>query len=169
MQMDANAAIMALEKGEIKAAFINMFKRPELKGLKVNVLVDTTQEADSLKYLGTTEFPAEMLCVTEKYAEENPETCQKVINAFLDAQAWIQAHSDEEVAEVLSNAYKGMDVEVLTEEVAIMRNVYSLDGYISEAGQQAVLDMCIKSGLLSDTIPYEDIVDMQFVNNYKNK
>jgi len=97
LQMTTDAAIMALEKGEIKAAFINMFKVPELKGIEVNILVDTTREADRLKYLGTTEFPAEMLCVTEKYARENPEICQKVIDAVRDAQKWIQEHSDVEV------------------------------------------------------------------------
>jgi len=88
---------------------------------------------------------------------------------MLDAQAWIQEHSDKEVAESLAVNLTGIDVDVLAEEVATMRTTFSLDGYISEAGEQAVVDMCIESGLLSETLPYEDLVDMQFVNNYKNQ
>ncbi|MDA8123683.1 MAG: ABC transporter substrate-binding protein [Deltaproteobacteria bacterium] len=166
LQMNADAAIMALGKGEIKAAFINMFKMPELKGMKVNVLVDTTRDADRLKYLGNNEFPAEMLCATEKYVKENPENCQKVINALMNAQLWIQKHTDAEVAASLSKIFTALDKETLAKEVAIMRNVFKPDCFISEEGQAAVVKMGMDAGLISKAIPYAEIVNMSFVKNY---
>jgi len=167
IQIQTDAAITALEKGEIKAAFINMSKAPELKDINVNVLVDTTKEEDCLKYLGTNDFPAEMLCTTEAYAKANPEVCQKVVNAIIDAQAWIQGHTDEEVAKSLSKHLTSIDISILSKEVAIMRDVYSPDCSITEAGENAVVNMCIESNLISKPIPYSEIVDMTFVNNYK--
>lgn len=166
IQMQADAAITALEKGEVKACFINMFKRPELKDMEVNVLVDATREEDCLKYLGTNEFPAEMLCTTEDYATEHPEVCQKVVNALIEAQAWIQEHSDQEVAAAISKDFTAIDMDILAEEVAIMRGIYSLDCRVSEDGENAVVNMCLDSGLITKPIPYEEIVDMTFVDNY---
>lgn len=166
LQIQTDAAITALEKGEIKAAFINMSKMSELKDINVNVLVDVTREEDCLKYLGTAEFPAEMLCTTEAYAKEHPGICQKVVNAIINAQAWIQEHTDEEVAASISKELTAIELDILAEEIAIMRDVYSTDCYISEAGQNAVVDMCLKAGLISKPLPYTEIVDMTFVKNY---
>lgn len=166
MQMDTRAAITALSKGEIKAAYINMSSLPELKGIDVNILVDTTREADSKKYLGNDEFPAEMICTTEEYAKAHPEVCQNLVNAILDAADWIKNHTDKEVAQSIKKDFTTLDLDVLAEEIKIMRNVYSYDGFISEAGQQAVIDMLVQSGIIKTKIPYADIIDMTFVNKY---
>ena len=166
VQMDLNAAIMAMDNGEIQAAFINMSKLPELKDIDVNILVDTTSEADRLKYLGNQEFPAEMICTTEKYAKENPEVCQKVMDSIIDAQKWIQEHNDEEVAAALAKDFTAIDQDILAEEVATMRDVFKTDCFISEAGENAVVQMGLDTGLIKRKIPYSEIVDMTFVNNY---
>ena len=168
MQMNLDAAITALENGEIKAAFINMSKVPELKDINVNVLVDTTREDDRVKYLGTAGFPAEMICATEKYVQDNPETCQKFMNAVIKGQQWIQEHSDDEVAEDLVRDFTALDKEILAEEVATMRNVFKTDCFISQEGQASVVSMCLNNGLISRVIPYDEIVNMTFVKNYVN-
>ena len=38
---------------------------------------------------------------------------------------------------------------------------------VSEAGEKAVVDMCVKSGLIKETIAYDDVVDMSFVEAVK--
>lgn len=165
MQMNTDAAIMALAKGEIRAAFINMFKVPELKNMEINVLVDATKKEDCLRYLGTNEFPAEMLCTSEEYTKEYPEVCQKVVNAIINAQTWIQKHTDQEVADSLAKHFTAIDKTILAKEVAIMRNIFKPDCFISEDGENAVVNMCLETGLIHKSIPYGEIVDMSFVNN----
>jgi NitT/TauT family transport system substrate-binding protein len=145
LQMNTDAAIMALEKGEIKAAFINMFKVPELKGIEVNILVDTTREADRLKYLGTTEFPAEMLCVTEKYARENPEICQKVIDAVMDAQKWIRS-TVESRSPPRYSVFTALDPETLAQEVAVCVTCSSPTASYPRRSSRRVR-MCLDTGL----------------------
>ncbi|MDX9873236.1 MAG: ABC transporter substrate-binding protein [Clostridia bacterium] len=166
MQMPMDAAVAGLDKGEIKAAFINISKLPELKDLEFNTLVNTTREADSLKYLGNDEFPAEMICTTEEYAQKNPEVCQNLVNAIIEAQLWIKDHTDREVAQSIAKDLIALPLDILAEEIAIMRDVYSTDCFVSEAGQQAVIDMLVSSGVIKTNIPYADVVDMTFVNNY---
>ncbi len=41
-----------------------------------------------------------MLCTTAKYAKENPENCQKVINAVMKGQEWIQKHTDAGIVDM---------------------------------------------------------------------
>lgn len=167
IQMDQNAAPLALANGEIDAAFINLFKTAELKDVEYNTLVSCFDEDDAMEYLGSTVFPAEIVCTTKAYAEEHPEVCQKMVNALIRAEEWIQDHSDEEVAESISPLLVDFDPEILAEEVAIMRDIYSTDGYISEEGQAAVIKTLKDAGVIKTDIPYDDVVDMEFVENYK--
>ena len=167
IQMDQNAAPLALANGEIDAAFINLFKTAELTDVEYNTLVSCFDEGDAMEYLGSTDFPAEIVCTTKAYAKEHPEICQKMVNAIIRAEEWIQSHTDEEVAESISPMLADFDSSVLAEEIAIMRDIYSTDGYISEEGQSAIIKTLKEAGVIKTDIPYNEVVDMEFVENYK--
>lgn len=163
---DQNAGMQALINGEVDAAFVNMSNLPLMGDFKYNVLVDCTQPDQCEKYLGSSDFPGEMLCTTAEYAANHKEECQKVVNAVINAAKWIESHSDEEVAKSLATVFGGVEESVIAEELALIRGVFSTDGNVSENGQKSVVDMCIKAGLITKDIPYADVVDMEFVNNY---
>lgn len=164
---DQNAGMQALMNGEVAAAFVNMSNLPVMGDFEYNVLADTTQPDQCEKYLGSSDFPAEMICTTSEYAKENPEVCQKVVNAIVKAQAWIADHSDEEVAASLKPSFGDLDETIIAEEIGCVRDKFSSDGMVSEAGEKAVVDMCVKSGLIKETIAYDDVVDMSFVEAVK--
>lgn len=164
---DQNAGMQALMNGEVAAAFVNMSNVPVMGDFEYNVLADTTQPDQCEKYLGSSDFPAEMICTTAEYAKENPEVCQKVVNAIVNAQAWIADHSDEEVAASLKPSFGDLDEKIIAEEIGWVRDKFSSDGMVSEAGEKAVVDMCVKSGLIKEEIPYDDVVDMSFVKAVK--
>ena len=163
---DQAAGLQALMAGEIDGAFINMSNVPMLGDFEYNVLVDTTDSAQSVEYLGSADFPGEMICCTKKYAEEHPEDVQKAVNAIIKAEEWIDSHSDEEVAASLSAEFGDVDPAVLAEEVKYIRKQLKTDGMISEEGQKAVVDMLIKAGVIQTEIPYDAVVDMTFAKNY---
>ena len=106
-----------------------------------------------------------MLCTTAAYAKENPEVCQKVVNALIEAQAWISDHTDEEVAASLKPVFGDVDEAVIAEQVTLIRDEFATDCMITESGQKAVIDMCVKAGIISEEIPYDEIIDMSFVEN----
>lgn len=164
---DQNAGMQALINGEVAAAFVNMSNLPVMGDFEYNILADTTQSDQCEKYLGSSDFPAEMICTTTEYAKENPEVCQKVVNAIVKAQAWISEHSDDEVATSLKPSFGDLDEEIISEEIGWVRDKFSSDGMISEDGEKAVVDMCVKSGLIKEAIAYDDVVDMSFVKAVK--
>lgn len=163
---DQNSGLQALLNGEVAAAYLNVSNLPVLGDFDYNLLVDCTDPQQCEKYLGSSDFPAEMLCATSEYVKENPEICQKVVNAVIDAENWIAEHSDGEVAASLNPLFGELDEEIIEQEIALIRDNFSTDGMVSEAGQEAVIAMCIKAGLISTEIPYDEVIDMTFVNNY---
>ena len=163
---DQNAGMQALVKGEVDAAFVNMSNLPIMGDFKYNVLVDCTQPDQCQKYLGSSDFPGEMLCTTTDYATSHQKECQKVVNAVIDAEKWIGSHTDAEVAASLSSVFGNVKKDVIAQEIKLIRSNFSTDCKVSTAGQKAVVDMCIKAGLIKKDIPYDDVVDMEFVNNY---
>ena len=137
----------------------------EMEGKDMNLLVDTRNEEDCIKYLGSADFPVEGICTTPKYAEENPEIVQAVTNAILKAAKWMDENSDEEIAKLLSGAFEGVDEKRLTEWVNALRGFYVTDGIISQEGYAAVNEANIHAGVISAPIPYEDMVDSSFAEN----
>lgn len=164
---DQMAGMQALVNGEVAAAFVNMSNLPVIGDFEYNVLADTSTPEGSAKYLGSEEFPGEMICTTTAFAKDHPEVCQKVMNAVIKAQGWIASHSDAEVAKSLHTVFGSLEENIIAEEIAFCRDVYSSDCMVTEAGQQAVIDVCMKAGLIKTNIPYGDVVDMTFVKNYK--
>ena len=160
---DNNAGLEAFVNGEVAAAFVNMYTTPSLGDMKYNVLADTTDPAQCAKYLGSEEFPGEMLCATKAYTEENPDTCKKVVSAVLKAQAWIAEHSDEEVAASLAGVWGDIDQTAVAQQISLVRDKYAQDCFVTESGEAAVMAMAVKAGIIKAEIPYDDVVDMSFV------
>ena len=167
VNMDYGASMAALENGQIQGSYINVDNRVEVSQMDVNILVDTVRPEDAEKYLKSEVFPSEIICTTEKFAEENPETVQAFVNAVSKATEWMHEHSGEEIAEVLAPYYEGTEQSVLAEKMDILKESITQTGYIGEEEEMAVEEFCMGNGVITEHIPYEDIVDMTFVNNYQ--
>lgn len=170
INMDYGASMAALEAGQIQASYINTDNRVEVNQMEVNTLVDTAREEDAAKYMKSKVFPAEIICATTKYVKENPETVQAFVNAISRATEWMNDNTAEDIAKVLAPYYKGMEESVLAEKIAIMKPGITKTGFIGEEEEKAVQNFCIGNGVIAEQLPYEDMVDMTFVNTYqKNK
>lgn len=163
--MDKGAVITALDKGEIQAAFINADNFKEADNIEgVHYLVDTRKAEDAARYLKSDTFPAEVILCTEKFKNANPETVQAFVNATCKGLKWLQEHSSEEVADTIAELFPGMTKEVIATKIEMMRGAFSKNGYISVDGEKAILDFSKRAGIITSDIPYEDIVDMSFLN-----
>ena len=164
---DQSAGMQALVNGEVSAAFVNMSNLPALGDFEYNLLADCTQDDQCKKYLGSSDFPAEMICTTKKYSDEKPEICQKVVNSIVKAQSWISNHTDAEVAKSLKPSFGSLEEDIIAKEIALVRDKFSSDGMVSEAGEKAVMAMCIKAGLITKEFAYNDVVNMTYVKAAK--
>lgn len=170
VNMDYSASMTALKKGQIQASYINVDNRVEIKDMDVNILVDTSEKADAQKYLKSKEFPGEIICTTAKFVKENPKTVQAFVNAISKATEWINSHSSAETAKVLKPYFNGMTEDVLQQKIDILKPALTKTGLISENAEKYVQDFIINCGTTKKQIPYQDVIDMTYVNHYqKNK
>ena len=169
VNMDYGASAAALANNQIQASYVDVSNYADVSKLNVNFLVDTSKPADSMKYFKTEIFPAQVVVATSKFVAENPETVQAFINAFHNATLWIRENDAEAVADALAPYYAGLTKEGLVERVNVIKNVITKTGYIGEKEEEIVQKYCMENGVIPRMIPYDEIVDMTFVNNIKNK
>ncbi|MGJ0847186.1 ABC transporter substrate-binding protein [Tissierella praeacuta] len=162
INMEYGAALAALEQGSIAASFFDGIHINELKNIDANILINTSDPAQHEALYGSKYYESQMVTVTKEFAEKNPETIQKFVNAVIKAMAWQAEHTDEELAKLVSPMFEDRD---LVEIVGILRGSLSNDGFFSEEGYNAIESFCLDQGIIKNPIGYENIIDMSYVNN----
>ena len=170
VNMEYGASLVALVNGQIQATYVNIDTHAEVSRMNVNFLVDTSRPEDAAKYLKNEIFPSEIVVTTAKFVEEHPETVQAFVNAFHKATIWMRENNAETVADVLAPYYDGLSKEALVDKINVLKKVLTKTGYIGEKEEEFVQKYCMENGVIPRMIPYDEIVDMTFVNNAnKNK
>ncbi|MCK9443490.1 MAG: ABC transporter substrate-binding protein [Tissierellaceae bacterium] len=164
INMEYGAALAALEQGTISAAYFDGIYINKLNDIGANVLINTMDPDQHKAIYGTEFYESQMVTVTKKFAEENPETVQKFVNASMKAIKWQTEHTDEELAELVSPMFEGKD---MVEVISILRDSLTRDGNYSKEGYEAIESFCLEQGIISDPIGYENIIDMKYVNSAK--
>ncbi len=160
VNLEYGAALAALEQGSLAGSFFDGIHINELKKLNANILVNTSDPAQHEALYGSKFYESQMVTVTKEFAEKNPETVQKFVNAVIKAMKWQSEHSDKELAELVAPMFEGRDLE---ETVSILRGALSNDGYFSEEGYNAIEKFALAQGLIKAPIGYETIIDMSYV------
>ncbi len=135
------SAVAAVQRGEIDiiSNAEPIISKLEQDGLIVP-LVDTRTEAGTRSLFGGTN-PAATLYMRQEFIEKNPETTQRLVNAFLKALKWLQTATPEQVTETVPPEYHLSDKGLYTQAVKNSLASYSRDGIASEEGRKSVLDM----------------------------
>ncbi|MNV58895.1 hypothetical protein D3C71_1512900 [compost metagenome] len=111
------------------------------------------------------DFSYSVLSVKKSTIEKDSETVQQFTDAIIEALKAVQ--SDKELAK------KSMKAEfpTLSEDAiqasldrAYEDNLWSLDGSISKEAVTQDMDVLIKTGIFTGEYSYDQLVDMQFVN-----
>lgn len=163
VNMQYGASMVALSKGTIDASYMNVDNRIEFEKIQGNVLVDTADLKTRKEVFGSEQFEGEIITCTKAFAEKNPETVQKFVNAVVKGSKWIKEHNDKELAELVSPLYEGTPVDTLAKKISIYRQAYSTDGMISKEGYDAVEKFVKSTGVIKQSIGYENMVDMTYV------
>src|SRR5690606_6631493 len=125
-------AVAAMKSGQINAIsnYDPVIARLEEDGTIVPV-VDTRTE-EGLKELYGGPFAGSSFYVLAKFAEENPKTVQAFVNAVVDALAWMQQASTDDIVAAVPEEYYGGDKELYFRIVEKNRGMFSKDGRISD-------------------------------------
>ena len=110
------------------------------------------------------DYAYSVIGVKKSTIENDPETCKRFVRALMKALRAVQ-EDHELAARVLA-----LEFDTLTDEgrkAALDRayadNLWSVDGVISRAAVDTLMDAVITSGLYEGDYDYDELVDLQFV------
>jgi len=112
------------------------------------VLVDMRTEEGTRKALGGL-YPAASMYMDCAYVKENPETVQKLVNAFVKTMKWIHTHDAADIAAKMPEDYNGGDPKLYQESIKNSSPMFTTDGRMPKGGPETVLDVL---GTFSDPV-----------------
>ena len=158
-------AVAAMKKGEIDAIshLDPVIAKLEADG-DVQVLIDTRTEAGTRALFGGSN-PAAVLYTKQEFIEKNPNTTQRLVNAFMKALKWIETATPEQVADTVPPEYHLNDKPLYLKAVANSKESYSKTGVVSPEGMASILDMLktLDPELQGATVDVSKTFDDRFV------
>jgi len=132
------------------------------------VMLDMRTEKGTREALGGL-YPAASLYMDCSYVEDNPETVQKVANAFVETLKWMNTHSAAEIAAKMPTGYDGGNPDLYEQSIDDTLPSFTADGRMPEGGPDTVLNVL---GTFSDIVKQQrDSIDLsktyttEFVDN----
>lgn len=135
------SAVAAMKKGEIDVIshLDPVIAKLEADG-DIQILIDTRTEAGTRALFGGSN-PAATLYTKKDFIEKNPQTTQRLVNAFVKTLKWLQTAKPEDIAATVPEEYYLGDKPLYLKAVQNSLESYSRDGIIQMSGMQSVLDM----------------------------
>lgn len=108
--------------------------------------------------------PYTSFCAQKSYIEENPEVIQAFTNALQKGMDYVQTHSPEEIAQVISAQFPDNDINSIT---TIVKRYYEQDTWkdnliFEEEAYDLLIDILKESDQLDTTVPYDELVDTSY-------
>lgn len=108
--------------------------------------------------------PYTSFCANKSYIEENPDVIQSFTNALQKGMDYVQSHSPEEIAEVISAQFPDNDIESIT---TIVKRYYDQDTWkdnliFEEEAYDLLIDILKEADQLDTLVPYDKLVDTSY-------
>lgn len=98
------------------------------------ILLDMRSAAGTAQALGG-EYPATCLYMTTAYVQKNPQTVQKLVNAYVKTLKWIQDHTAEQVADMMPpDYYAGVGKAAYVAALQSEKGIYNPTGIMPPNG-----------------------------------
>ncbi len=100
----------------------------------------------------------------KSYIEKNPEVIQKFTNAVQKGLDYVNSHTPEEIAKVISPQFKETEMDTLTKIVGRYHDQESWKGdtVFLEESFTLLQDILEEAGELSERAPYADLINTEF-------
>ena len=100
----------------------------------------------------------------QSYIEENPDVIQGFTNALQKGMDYVQAHTPEEIAEIIEPQFPETDLATITTIVTRYYNqdTWKSDLIFEESSFNLLQDILESAGELEERVPYEDLVTTEF-------
>lgn len=108
------------------------------------------------------EIPYTCFIALESYLNDNPDAVKGFLRAIKKGMNYLLTHTDEEVANALSNQFVGTSVESLATSIKNYKSIeaWKTDLIPTKNGFERLQDIMTYAGELDEKLPYDDIVDI---------
>lgn len=108
--------------------------------------------------------PYTAYCAKKSYLEKNPEVIQKFTSAIQMGLDYVNSHSAEEIAEIISPQFEETDLNTITTIVDryLAQDTWKTDTFFTEESFDHLQSILIDAGELEEKVPYEDLVTTDF-------
>ena len=138
------SAVAAMKKGDIDAiSNLDPVITKLVQDGDVVVMADSRTEADNVKLFGGNN-PAAVVYLKADFIEKNPQTVQRIVNAFYKTLKWLEKATPEDVAKAVPEEYHLGDRALYMAAFKASRPMYSTTGLVPDAGMKNALDMLVQ-------------------------
>lgn len=108
--------------------------------------------------------PYTAYCAKTGYLEAHPEVIQGFVNALQKGMDYVNAHTPEEIAEVIRPQFKETDLKTITAIVTryYEQNTWKEDLVFEQESFELLQDILQEAGELEERVPYEALVNTEF-------
>lgn len=110
---------------------------------KGKVMIDMRTEEGTRKALGGL-YPAASVYMSCDFVQKNPQTVQKVVNAFVGALRFINSHSAAEIAAKMPKEYANAGQALYEKSINDTKTMFNKDGKMDADGARNVLSILDK-------------------------
>jgi len=105
------------------------------------ILLDMRTAAGAAQALGG-EYPATSLYMMTSYVQKNPQTVQKLVDAYVKTLKWIQSHTAAEITDQMpADYYSGVGKDAYIQALTNEKGIYNPTGIMPPDGPQTDLNV----------------------------
>jgi NitT/TauT family transport system substrate-binding protein len=150
----------ALQHKEVDAASVTSPAAEEIVARGAGVmLVNNTNGEDPF----FVPFTQQTILVRPDWARQNPDVVRAFVRAVVKADKWAHDHTAAEGAKIMQSLVPSLDVNVLAQQYALVKDGFPIDGCMTQKGIEANLTLFEAAGLLTQKIGWTDIVTNQYL------
>lgn len=164
INLEYGALVNALAAKQIDGSFFDVYQRAEIQAAVpgINIQIDATNPETHKQLYGSEYCQTTIVTCTKAFADKNPETVQKFVNASVKALNWMSKNKVETIAHTLAPYFEGMDEAVLVSKLETILPTFSATGIINPEGYGTVEKFCVDQGLIQAPIGYDVMVRPDF-------
>lgn len=105
----------------------------------------------------------------KSYMEQNPEVIESFTRALQKGMEYVNSHTSEELAKVIKPQFEEMDEVSLATIIKRYQeqDTWKNDLVFTKEAFDLLQDILLDAGVVTETVPYEDLVNTVFAENVK--
>lgn len=115
-------------------------------------------------------LPYTVFMTKQSIIDKNPEAIQKFTNAIYRAQQWVDSHSADEITDVVSSFFEGIDRDIMVSSINRYKSQgsYATDPIVDEEEYHNLEKVMENAGELKQKVPYDKIINTSFAKKAIN-